>query len=268
MTSKTPRDHLSELKTVPILPTVFTLGNIGAGFVCIALCTNSGDEMKEPLLLAAWLIFLGMIFDTFDGKIARLTNQCSKFGEQMDSLADLICFGVAPAILVKTYLITQGAENTKVSWVIPLFYVFCAALRLARYNVECASPGETKTFKGLPSPAAAGALAGIILIQLKYSDFFLHDTIDWLLAPAVLLMGALMVSPFSYSHFGNKILGGQKSFGFLIIVVALVAIILKFSAISIALIFNAYALAGLISGIRHIRAADIANPLDELNNDE
>ncbi len=267
MTSKTPREHLSELKTVPILPTIFTLGNIGAGFVCIALCTNSGEQMTKPLWVAAWMIFLGMVFDTFDGKIARLTNQCSKFGEQMDSLADLICFGVAPAILIKTYLIEQGAPNSKISWIIPLFYVFCAALRLARYNVECASSSETKTFKGLPSPAAAGALASIVLIQLKYPDHYLSTFIDWLLAPSVLLMGILMVSPFSYSHFGNKILGGHKSFGFLIILVALVIIILKFNAVAIAFMFNAYAFAGLISGIRHIRASDITNTLEELKNE-
>lgn len=268
MTSKTPREHFSELKTVPILPTIFTLGNIGAGFIAIALCTNNGNELFTPPILAAWMIFIGMIFDTFDGKIARLTNQCSKFGEQMDSLADLICFGVAPAILVKTYLIVPGAPDSKISWVIPLFYVFCAALRLARYNAECASPSETKVFKGLPSPAAAGSLAGIVLVQLAYPDHFMSGMVDWILGPTMVLMAILMVSPFSYLHFSNKILSGQKSFAFLIVLVVLGFFIIKFNALAIALIFNAYALAGLISGIRHIRAADIANPLEELKNEE
>ena len=81
-------------------------------------------------------------------------------------------------------------------------------------------------------------------------------------------MAILMVSPFSYSHFGNKILGGHKSFGFLIILVGLIIIILKFNTLTIAFIFNAYAIAGLVGGVRRLRASDIANPLDELNINE
>ena len=172
------------LKEVPVAPTMLTLCNFFCGFLAICYITDSfsviGEEKAELLYYAAWLIFLGMFFDLFDGKVARLTNQASEFGAQMDSMADLMTFGIAPAFLAKGLIEAYNiGVPPKMAYIIGAFYAACAALRLARFNVETELDEDShRSFKGLPSPAAGGVVASIVLLFLH--KFPSNESLDFL----------------------------------------------------------------------------------------
>ncbi len=185
-----------------VYPSMVTLGNLFCGFLAIAY-TAEGH-----LMAAAWLIFLGMIFDVLDGKIARLTKGSSDFGMQLDSLADMISFGVAPAFLAKVY-ITQDPSpiSSRVAWMLCLLYVVCAAVRLARFNVET-TPDESshQYFKGLATPGAAGAVSSLVLSDFFFMKIFPENSYKIFLLCCVIILSILMVSEVRYVHFGGKML--------------------------------------------------------------
>ena len=123
------------------------------------------------LELGAWLIFAAMFCDLFDGKVARMTKTDGEFGVQLDSLADVVSFGVAPALLMHRYVLDGPGilgEGERIVWAIAIWYAVLTAIRLARYNVEQHS-GATKTFRGLPSPGAASGSVFLDIIAGKYS---------------------------------------------------------------------------------------------------
>jgi CDP-diacylglycerol--serine O-phosphatidyltransferase len=152
------------------VPTLVTLGNLLCGFGAIVLAMRASHppqdfynfDAHDCLRVSAMLIFLAMVFDVFDGKVARWTQSSSKFGMEMDSLCDVISFGVAPAVLVYAMLDEQLLAMPssfhlldRFVWPMLAAYVSCAALRLARYNIE-AETGHRDFFFGMPSPGAAG----------------------------------------------------------------------------------------------------------------
>jgi CDP-diacylglycerol--serine O-phosphatidyltransferase len=164
------------------LPTMVTLGNLVCGFVSIMLATHANTthpagttlppyKPEDYLYLSGLLIFAGMLFDLLDGGVARLTKSTSKFGMELDSLCDVVSFGVAPAVLVYNLVDWQINSGLSVPWLerylfpMLLVYVSCATLRLARYNVESES-GPRGYFFGMPSPGAAGCAAGLVLLAL------------------------------------------------------------------------------------------------------
>ena len=141
-------------KGVYLLPNTLTLCGMFSGFYAILSAIN-GD-----FLYSAWAIILANIFDGLDGWIARLTNTSTRFGIELDSLSDLVAFGVAPSVLMYKWVL---APFDRVGWAAAFLFVACGALRLARFNVQTGAPGS-KAFKGMPIPAAATILASIVIL--------------------------------------------------------------------------------------------------------
>jgi len=184
------------------------------------------------IMLSGWLIFLAMIFDALDGHVARLSRSTSDFGGQLDSLCDLVSFGVAPGFLLVKMCPAFTYSHDKI-WLIAASFAACAALRLARYNVESGEEDDHMHFHGLPSPAAAASIAGfaILFYELRREDTLLlyREQIDRAVQMGLpifaLLVALLMVSRIPYPHVVNQVLRGQRSFGHVVaLVFAFVAI--------------------------------------------
>ncbi|MEI6231715.1 MAG: CDP-alcohol phosphatidyltransferase family protein [Planctomycetota bacterium] len=271
------------------LPTMVTLGNLICGFASILLSMRAnmpeafvasrvpaGTAPYTPtdyLYISGLLIFFAMIFDVLDGSVARLTKSTSKFGMEMDSLCDVVSFGVAPGVLVKN-LIDHHAISGELHpmldrYIFPLLviYLCCATLRLARYNVE-SEAGHRNFFFGMPSPGAAGCAAGLVILALPASHHWTIspfsvqvDQIESYLKlvrgpiilslPFVMLgLGILMVSRVHYQHVGDKMLKGKKSFMHLLVLCIAIALIVMHHEIMLAIMFNGYMLVGLFNEIR------------------
>lgn len=211
---------------VAILPTLLTLGNLLSGFGAIVFAS------RGQLELAAWMIFLAMLFDALDGKVARLTKAATNFGGELDSLCDVVSFGVAPGFIALTLMSTpQPVIPSKFLWLVCAVYAACAALRLARFNVEN-SPEDAshQSFHGLPSPAAAGVVASAILYYLSLLEGEAPSSAHLLprcLPYLVLLAGLMMVSRVPYAHVVNRIFRGRRPFTTLIEVV-LIGLLIAF----------------------------------------
>jgi CDP-diacylglycerol--serine O-phosphatidyltransferase len=232
-----------------------TLANGVCGLWSIRLATSrpADDLATEPLFFAGILIFLGMVFDLLDGQLARLTKQVSKFGAELDSLCDMITFGVAPVFIMLAYYGTESSHQRLV-WGIGAWFTACAALRLARYNVADADQKATGVFQGLPSPAAAGTVASLA-IAIPALEEFTDSSMSLAtqqigsellkftkigMPVLVLALAFLMVSRLPYPHFFNQFLPGRRSFYQIVeIVFALVAII-TIGELALPLILCAY----------------------------
>jgi len=199
-----------------ILPNLLTTGNLLCGFWAII------SVFQERFYFAAVAILLAAVFDVFDGKVAKLSGATSKFGMQYDSLADLVSFGIAPALLAFSWALRPYG---KFGWLAAFLFVACGAIRLARFNV-LASTGETKYFKGLPIPVAAAMIAFTILLY-----FQLIET-DWVKDIVILVMiyilAFLMVSNIRYFSFKELNLAKRKPFSiFIFVVLSLVVIVME-----------------------------------------
>lgn len=248
------RRRLRNLKRVPILPSLITLGNLFCGFLAMAKVADavmlSAAGQNHPLFsadvvavleAASILIFVAMVFDALDGTVARLTNQSTKFGAQLDSLSDVVAFGVAPAFLAKVLIEFHQRDpinllpfHPRIYYVAAALYVACAALRLARFNVESAGPSEEdhKEFKGMPSPAAAATICALVAYRCAPHDR--SDPSSWLLPAgtndiivqalpiALVVVGLLMVSRLPYPHLMYQLVKKRHSFGMLLGLLAIV----------------------------------------------
>jgi CDP-diacylglycerol--serine O-phosphatidyltransferase len=265
------RRQLATRRTLSVLPTLCTLGNLLCGFMAVFFASRPID-MKlpfhgSPLSFAAIFIFVGMLFDALDGRIARLTRSVSDLGEQLDSMADMVTFGVAPAFIVVQLIGVQGpfVLDSTDHWfdrtvlVIAALYVCCAALRLARFNVEIDLPSEKDhtSFKGLPSPAAAGTIASLVLVHQHLAAAFvawLDTHPDVFRAPwgmwgvsigmvaVMALVAFAMVSRLRYVHFVNRFMRGRRPASYIAKAVAGLLILTIRPQESIAAVFVIYAL--------------------------
>lgn len=260
------------------VPTMVTLGNLLCGFGAIILAMRAqyppaGLTPEDCLRYAGLLIFAAMIFDALDGKVARMTKSTSKFGMEMDSLCDVVSFGVAPAVLVKAMIdqhLNAGREAyplwDRYVWPMLAIYVCCAALRLARYNVE-SETGHRNFFFGMPSPGAAGCAASLALLiipsehtpptafqaQVTQLDK-MREAIYWPMLQALpfvlLALGILMVSRVHYPHVGDKLLGGKKSFFHILVLGMVLVLIFLHHEIVLAFAFNGFLIYGLLNELR------------------
>lgn len=164
------------------LPNWFTIGNLFLGILAIIMVFNERSDMASILVIVA------MLLDGLDGRVARALNAQSEFGKELDSLSDIISFGVAPAFVM--YVAAFQGLNEAFGWIVTALFPICGALRLARFNVSDGVPGY---FLGLPIPAAGGVLCTMAL--------FANDIPDWLLVSASLLLSVLMVSTVKYPNF-------------------------------------------------------------------
>lgn len=238
-------------KLFAVLPTMLTLGNAACGFGAITFAAKwSGSDPTVSLFIAACLIYLAMLFDALDGSAARLTNQTSEFGAQLDSLCDAISFGAAPAFLMLQFSLSRD-YHPRLLWLIAALYVVCTVLRLARFNVETDDDDAHDSFSGLPSPAAAGTVASFPLMvfwfrHLEDSDLVkpserfgqqLNQWTEFILPIITLVVACLMVSRIRYAHLFNQLIRGRRSRKHLIQVVFAVAVMFVMPQLSVPLFF-------------------------------
>jgi CDP-diacylglycerol--serine O-phosphatidyltransferase len=204
-----------------ILPSIFTTFALFAGFYSIVASIN-GDYT-----LAAISIMVAMLWDALDGRVARLTNTQSAFGAEYDSLSDLVSFGVAPALLVYEWSLS---DLGRIGWLAAFIYLTCAALRLARFNIQVGT-ADKRYFQGLPSPAAAGVIAS--MIWLKFWNFEYFDigfvSLSYYIGIAItIICGLLMVSNVRYYSFKEFETKKKASFRFLLLsVMSLILLLYK-----------------------------------------
>ncbi|MAT14822.1 MAG: CDP-diacylglycerol--serine O-phosphatidyltransferase [Planctomyces sp.] len=225
MREPSPRRNLNrKQKMFAVFPTLLTLGNAACGFGSITFAAKIGPETSDgnSLFIAAALIYLAMLFDALDGRVARWAKQTSDFGAQLDSLCDAISSGVAPAFLMLQY---SREYPSRFSWMIAALFVLCAVLRLARFNVETDEEDTHQFFSGLPAPAAAGLIASFPIAKHGLLDWregateaWVISFLEWLIyamqkgLPFIMLAAAvLMVSRVRYVHFFNAFVGGRLS---------------------------------------------------------
>jgi len=245
--SKQHRSH----RGIYLLPNMITTAGLFAGFYSIVAAMNGRFEA------AAVAIFIAMVMDGLDGRVARLTNTQSDFGVQYDSLSDMVCFGLAPALVMYEwslrYMVSVGWA--KLGWLAAFIYAASAALRLARFNAQVAT-AEKSYFRGLPSPSAAGVLAGLVWAA---TDLDMEGrSLVYLSFVLTVSMGLLMVSNIRYYSF--KEIGFKNRVSF----VAILAVVLVYAFASIDppkvlfIGFLGYSIFGIIYtlvGIRNRRRA-------------
>jgi CDP-diacylglycerol--serine O-phosphatidyltransferase len=219
-------------KGVYLLPNSFTTASLFSGFYAVVSGMSGNFEN------AAIAIFISMILDTLDGRVARLTNTTSKFGAEYDSLADVVAFGVAPALVLFSWSL-QSLGNF--GWVAAFIYVAGGALRLARFNVQL-EVADSRYFTGLPIPAAAGVMAGMVWTGVDYN--LDGESLSYLVAMVTAALGILMVSNFKYYSFKDLDLKGKVPFVALLAVVLVFAVYSLQPPIMLALTFLAYAASG------------------------
>ncbi|MDF1701793.1 MAG: phosphatidylcholine/phosphatidylserine synthase [Planctomycetota bacterium] len=259
------------LRTVQVLPTLMTAGNLMAGVLACAymidasafLADGAGSDglaqANAYFAKAAWLIFLGMLLDGMDGRVARMTNSTSDFGAQLDSLADVVTFGVAPALIAKTLLgISFVDVPGRLLFVFCLIYVLGAALRLARYNVESErlsrddKPHVTRVFRGLPSPAAAGVVAALLLLRAEYPEPHVQHGVEWAILIGTPILGLLMISRMPFSHVMNRYLDKNRAGPLaVVILVILLYLVVSHFVETVAGIFVLYAISGPLLTLTH-----------------
>ena len=207
-----------EASQIYLLPNSLTAGNLFFGFLAILRCIQANYATESEIISqyytqAVWFILFGVICDALDGRVARLGGRESLFGKEFDSIADIISFGVAPALMMIFLVLTPTVEKypifLQISWLIGFVYLLCAAVRLARFNVlthPMLPPAEqlkgTKDFLGLPVPAAAGMIASIVLVITSLeSPSFNSRSLALLIPPFMLAIAFLMVSSIPYPSF-------------------------------------------------------------------
>jgi len=230
-------------KGIYLLPNLFTTGALFSGFYAIVASMNGSFEN------AAIAVFVSMILDGMDGRVARMTNTQSDFGAEYDSLADMVSFGVAPALVAFSWALQ---DLGKIGWVAAFVYVAGAALRLARFNTQL-GVADKNFFTGLASPSAAAIVVGTVWV-FSESGVAGKD-LAWLMALIVPLAGILMVSNVRYHSFKGLDLRGKVPF------VALLAVVMVFVVVSIDPakvllgVFMAYAVSGpLYEGWTRLRS--------------
>lgn len=248
------------LKTITILPSLVTLLNGIFGFSAIVLAsmpTNPHPSTNSHFSLAGYMILLAMFADMLDGRLARMSQTTSSFGGQLDSLCDMISFGVAPAFIMlkilQQHFPTTGLHSNELMqrflWLAALAYISSAAIRLARFNVENVDLGsEHMAFVGLPSPAAAGVLISFVLFHQEVISQW--TTPLWCLPVLTFCVSVLMVSRIPYPHVVNYYLKGKKPFGYLIKVLLFLGLVSWSLQTALLLIFTSFAASGVIRSLR------------------
>lgn len=227
-----------------LLPSLFTVANLFCGYACVVYATRADFET------AALLIGIAMVLDTLDGFFARLTNSQSAFGVQLDSLADVVSFGLAPAILAFTWGLWP---LQRLGWAVGFLYVTAAAMRLARFNIQTTVPGDKRYFAGMPSPAAASVIASTVYLY----PVGLHEWRQALPALAMVLAPALlMVSTIRFRSVKAIDVGWRRSYLALFlgaVILALVATQPRLALVVMAYTYLVYAVISWAIGRLHRR---------------
>ncbi len=229
-----PDQNSSKVRSrgIYLLPNLFTTAALFSGFYAIASAISGRYET------AAILIFVSLVLDGLDGRVARMTNTQSDFGAEYDSMADMISFGAAPAIVMYLWSLSSLGQ---VGLIGAFVHLAGGALRLARFNTQLATQ-DKNYFQGLPSPAAAALLAGLVWVSEKYE--YGVENLSWLVLILTVTTGLLMVSNFRYHSFKDINFKGKVPFVVMIFVMLGFAITLSNPATILCLFFFGYALSG------------------------
>lgn len=219
-----------------VLPNLLTIMNMFFGFFAIIYSINGN------FMWAAYAIVIGAIFDQLDGRVARITNATSRFGAELDSLCDLVTFGLAPGLLLFLWSLEPFG---RIGWLASFFYVACGALRLARFNVQSASV-EKAYFQGLPIPMAAGIVASSVL---AFQDLELDAARHWGVLAMTFLLGFVMVSTFRYRSFKDIDFRHRLPFRYLPVGVFIFVMVALRPETTLFVLFLSYATLGAVFGI-------------------
>ncbi len=248
-----------------VLPNLFTVSSIFCGFYAMSLC--AGEATPAQLNTAAFAIFFALFFDGFDGRVARLTRTQSEFGVELDSLADVVSFGAAPALLAYKWVL-QGMGLLGLC--VAFFFATCAALRLARFNVMAHRkvPGSSTFFTGLPVPFAAGTIISLVIARHSAGQTEVEHP-GWI-ALLVVALALLMVSNVRYRTFKDLRLNWRSVSIFLAIILAgvLVAVLTSAAAYVLVAYFVAYLALGFVEGLISIVRRRVRTGTDRAVRDE
>jgi len=271
------------LKYIAVLPSLITILNGVCGFASIIFAA------KAAFAKAGYMLLLAMGADVLDGRLARMSRTTSSFGGQLDSLCDVISFGVAPAFLTVKVMeycldfadIGQVFENFFHSfiWLAAAAYISCAAIRLARFNVEnIEDESSHMSFIGLPSPAAAGVIISLVLFQQeslpellqteKHTRFYLfcEATLIYALPFIAIGLAVLMVSRIRYPHILNQYIRGKKPFAHFIRALLLAGLIIWSRQAALVFIFCGFAISGFLKWFYYkvVRSKPFVQPISGL----
>lgn len=248
-------DSRPRSRGVYLLPNLFTTAGLFAGFYAIVAA------MAGRFDAAAIAIFVAMVMDGIDGRVARLTNTQSDFGMEYDSLSDLVGFGLAPALVMYAwslqYLADLGPAWGRVGWLVAFIYTACAALRLARFNTKVAS-ADKHFFQGLPSPSAAAVLAGFVWVCVEW-EWGGHE-LRFTAAVLTIAMGLLMVSNVRYYSFKEFDFKKRVPYVALLLIVLLLVITNLNPPAVLFLGFSAYVIFGIVHTLRRRKSVIPTDP--------
>ncbi|MFD2097250.1 CDP-diacylglycerol--serine O-phosphatidyltransferase [Corallincola platygyrae] len=224
-----------------LLPNLLTTAGLFSGFYAVVA------SMNERFEAAAVAIFIAMIMDGLDGRVARMTNTQSAFGAEYDSMADMVSFGIAPALVAYNWgLVDLG----KIGWLSAFIFVAGAALRLARFNTQVGI-ADKRFFQGLASPAAAAIIAGMVWVGDNYE--INGSDVSFIVAIITVAAGLLMVSNFRYHSFKDVDWKGKVSFVAILVVVLIFVVVATNPALVLFAIFLLYAISGPVVTLRSVR---------------
>jgi CDP-diacylglycerol---serine O-phosphatidyltransferase len=273
--------NVTQASRIYFLPNLMTAGNLFCGFAAVIKCiqarllTDGGEYaamhgQHTPLELyahAVWLILAAVVFDSLDGRLARMGGRTSLFGAEFDSLADIVSFGMAPALMVFFLILAPQGQYQwfrELGWFIAFIYLLCGAVRLARFNVitnpllHRAEAESNKDFVGLPIPAAAGTVASLVMLLL-YMSANARELRQWTLTlPLILiLVSFLMVSTVRYPSFKQINWETKTRFRTFVLVLIVAGLAIKLQEIVFFFIFLGYIFYGLFAhyqrGMRHVQ---------------
>lgn len=224
-----------------LLPNLFTTAGLFSGFYAIVA------SMNGRYIEAAVAIFIAMVFDGIDGRVARMTNTESEFGAEYDSMADIVSFGMAPALVVYNYAL---ADLGKLGWLAAFIYVAGGALRLARFNTNLGS-SDKRYFQGLAIPSAAAVVAGLVWVGTEYE--IAGSDVGSFAALVTICAGLLMVTNFRYHSFKDVDWKGKVPFVVILIVVLAFVIVATQPSLVLFGLFFLYALSGPVLTIKNVK---------------
>ena len=266
------------LKYITILPSLVTIINGACGFAAVtfasqAITSETGQWSYHRLVvpyfaMAGYMILLAMVADMLDGRLARMSQSTSSFGGQLDSLCDVISFGVAPAFLMIKIIEHTLSGLTEINpivisflerfiWLTAATYLSCAAIRLARFNVENEEDESAHmSFVGLPTPAAAGVIASLVIFHQEtvpditehsiLAGVVLEKAIVYSLPALAMVLAVLMVSRVRYAHVVNQYIRGKKPFAHLIWILLFLGLIIWCWQLAFVVIFCGFAASGFL----------------------
>lgn len=257
MATNTPPPVYPDEPQIPILPNMLTAGNLLCGFFAILTIfkgmafPNGSAEAFQYYQHATYLIFLACLFDLLDGRVARMCKCDGPFGREFDSIADVVSFGIAPAMLLARAVLFD-LPGDYIGWAVAVLYFLCAALRLARFNCMAAAPkkpNQSMDFVGLPVPMAAGAVVSTMYLVIDvtaHRDLIIPLPLQIMMAVIMTVVSLLMMSRVIYPSFKHVNFEKRGTITAILLAIAAVCLFIVFPWIAPAVIFLCYLMYGLV----------------------